>query len=230
MPQVSQRPPPYSKNKTEFPPPLQSDVDHRAWAFQLAFENARELVRWTVLNTFKDWKQDWALKGRDVARANIQQAYSQAPEELKLAVDWQLKWDKPVIMQADYARRWQEHIRQKEAGIYEEVLSPEKFERQFELASPKVQRAALSTFAAWKWYHDCVVSDAPRRQDLVPAYKSASQPLKVVLCFVLEMAMTLPMQRHEDVAECEKDLQRTVEKQRVHAKRWNQRGEDAGLW
>ncbi|KZV71929.1 hypothetical protein PENSPDRAFT_751313 [Peniophora sp. CONT] len=138
MPQVSQRPPPYTKDKTVFPPPLQTDVNHRAWAFQLAFENARELVRWTVLTTFKEWQQDWTLKGRDVVRANVQQAYSQAPEELKLAVDWQIQWDTPMIMRTDDGRRWHDHVRRKEAGLYEEVLTPERFEREFEAASPKV--------------------------------------------------------------------------------------------
>ena len=77
-------------------------MNHRAWAFQLAFENARELVRWTVCehtqcpnmyetnivlgNTFKEWRDNWAMKGKDVARVHVQQAYSQAPEDLKLAV------------------------------------------------------------------------------------------------------------------------------------------------
>ncbi|VDB89631.1 unnamed protein product [Peniophora sp. CBMAI 1063] len=230
MPQVSQLPPPYSRDWVSFPPPLQGDVDHRAWAFQLAFENARELVRWTVLMTFKDWQQEWKLKGRDVARGNVQQAYSQAPEELKLAVDWQLKWDIPIILRTADGRRWHEHVRRKEAGTYEEVLSPEKFEREFDAALPEVQHAALDTFSAWKWFHEQAVIGAPYRHDVVSSYKAASRPLKRVVCFVLEMAIDWCLQDTRQVIEWEEDINRMVEEQRAHSKRWNQSGKGAGLW
>ncbi|VDB89635.1 unnamed protein product [Peniophora sp. CBMAI 1063] len=221
MPQVSQLPPPYSRDWVSFPPPLQGDVDHCAWAFQLAFENARELVRWTILKTFKEWRGDWALRGKDVMRADVQRSYSLAPEDLKLAVDWQVKWDIPMIMQNDNARRWHEHVRRKEAGTYEEVLAPKKFEQEFEAASPEVQRAVLHTFSTWKWFHEHVVIDSPQRRELIPAYMSAPRPLQAVLCFVVEMALDTPLQRPQDVDSFVADVQEVVDEQRIEAKRWN---------
>ena len=44
------------------------------------------------------------------------------------------------------------------------------------------------------------------------------------------MAITSPMQDPGDVDEWEKDVHDVVEKQRTHSKRWDLRGQGAGLW
>ena len=41
----------------------------------------------------------------------------------------------------DRSRRAQEHVRHKEAGTYEEILSLRKFEEEYDTAHPEVQRA-----------------------------------------------------------------------------------------
>ena len=53
-------------------------------------------------NTFKEWRDNWAMKGKDVARVHVQQAYSQAPEDLKLAVGMWLDY----VPEITYNRSW----------------------------------------------------------------------------------------------------------------------------
>ncbi|KZV63722.1 hypothetical protein PENSPDRAFT_691388 [Peniophora sp. CONT] len=230
MPQISDRPPPYSHDWSSPPPPLVGDVDHRAWAFQLAFENAREIVRWTILQTFTVWGEDWAFKGKKISRGDLQRVYSQAPEDLKLAVDWQLKWDTPAIMQSDYLRRWHEHARQKDAGTYEEILLLDKFEREFDAASPAVQRAVQLTVGAWTRYNESVRVEPPQRDGLARVYTTANPSLKAALCFVLVMGLTCPIQRAENIDEWKTGWTEIVEQHRAQVPYWNMQGQAEGRW
>ena len=47
----------------------------------------------------------------------------------------------------DETRRWHEHVRRKEAGVYEEILPLRDFEEQFQTASAAVQRAVRKSFS-----------------------------------------------------------------------------------
>ncbi|VDB89620.1 unnamed protein product [Peniophora sp. CBMAI 1063] len=230
MPQVSGRPPPYSREWVLPPPPLQTDVGHRAWAFQCAFENAREIVRWTILQTFKNWQEKWALEGQKVSRSGLQQAYNRAPEDLKRAVDWQLRWDAPVVMLSDQSRRWHEHVRRKEAGIHEDILPLRKFEEEFDTASPAIQKAVQRTVSAWTNYNGPVRLDPPQREDLASVYEAAPPPLKLALCFVLEMGLTVPFQRMQTIDERRESIYTIVAEHRALVPQWNVRGKAAGLW
>ncbi|KZV71933.1 hypothetical protein PENSPDRAFT_377986 [Peniophora sp. CONT] len=231
MPQVSQRPPPYTKDKTVFPPPLQGDVAHRAWTFQCAFENAREIVRWTILETFEVWTDAWVFKGRKIPRKDLQQAYSQAPKELQVAVDWQLQWDFPVILHDDGTRRWHEHVRRKEAGMHEDVLPLGKFEEELNSASPAVRRAVQLTIVAWRKYNESIREEPPRQDCLVDAYNDASASLKAALCFVLEMGLSCPIQRQRTIDETKADMYLVVEQHRAQViPYWNAHGRAAGHW
>ncbi|KZV71981.1 hypothetical protein PENSPDRAFT_751358 [Peniophora sp. CONT] len=230
MPQVSERPPPYSHERLSPPPPLQGDVDHRAWAFQLTFENAREIVRWSVLQTFSAWIDNWVYKGRNVCKSDVQEAYHAAPEALKQAVDWQLKWDTPVVMFCDITRRWHEHVRRKEAGTHEEILPLRKFEHEFDAASPDVQYATLLTVVAWASYNDRVRIKTPGRDSLAQVYEAASPSLKAALCFSLEMGLDLPIQRTQNIEDKKALMHEIVERNRSQVPQWDMQGKAAGLW
>ncbi|VDB89624.1 unnamed protein product [Peniophora sp. CBMAI 1063] len=230
MPQVSERPPPYSREWPSCPPPLQTDVGHRAWAFQCAFENTREIVRYSVLQTFKAWQGDWALKGQNISRGDLQQAYSQAPEDLKQAVEWQVKWDSPVVMVSDHSRRWHEYVRRREAGTHEDILSVHKFEQEYDAASPATQRAVQLTVSAWTSYNGPARLEPPERDRLASVIEDASPSLKLALCFVLKMGLDLPYQRMQTIDEKKASIQQVVAQHRARVPAWDVRGKAAGLW
>ncbi|VDB89610.1 unnamed protein product [Peniophora sp. CBMAI 1063] len=211
MPQVSSHPPPYSRDRQSYPPPLPADVDHRAWTFQRSFENAREIVRWSVLQTFKVWADNWALEGQVISRNELQQAYNQAPKELKQAVDWQLKWDRPVIMTCDQSHRWHEHV-------------------QFDAASPVVQKAVQLTVSAWTAYNGPARLDPPQRDHLASVYENADSSLKLALCFILEMGIPVGILMMRRIEERRASIYKMVADHRAQMAYWNEYGQAEGLW
>ncbi|VDC01662.1 unnamed protein product [Peniophora sp. CBMAI 1063] len=81
-----------------FPPTLTHPLAHAhyssspaARAFQLAFEAAREPVRFAVLHTFKIW--NWELNGAYPPRDALHSVYTRAPGDLRAAVDYIIRWD-----------------------------------------------------------------------------------------------------------------------------------------
>ncbi|KZV73255.1 hypothetical protein PENSPDRAFT_648987 [Peniophora sp. CONT] len=231
MVQVSAHPPPYSREDPSFPPLLQGDVNNRAWTFQRAFEEARELVRYSVLNTFKIWSADWPLKGQKIPREHAQLAYSNAPEDLRRAVDWQLRWDTAVWMTSDFGRRCHEHFRKEDMGVQQDILSPDELEKEFDAATPGVQQSVLLTIPSWMEYNHGIQWPMPCRDNIRQAYEAAPQPLKSAVCFILEIIWEpLPLRSPRAVDDVRVYFREMVMSHRMEAEGWNAEGQALDLW
>lgn len=87
MAPVSSRSPPYLIECSSFPPPIEAAAGPQTWAFQRAFENAREPVRWAIcksattfsvanpwelnivlVTTMRCWKDEWRYYGQEIPR------------------------------------------------------------------------------------------------------------------------------------------------------------------
>ncbi|KZV73254.1 hypothetical protein PENSPDRAFT_750204 [Peniophora sp. CONT] len=210
---------------------LRATFDHRAWAFQRAFEGARELVRYSVLNTLRIWSSDWRFKGQQIPREHIQQAYMSAPEDLKLAVEWQLRWDTAAWMTADFGRRCHEHLRKEDAGIEQEILTPEQFQVDFDAASLSTQQSVLLTFPSWMEKNHGVQWPMPDRTNVKQAYETPTLPLKGAVCFVLEICYeTLGFDSARTIAVVKRNYRKMVRSHQLEAREWDAKGQALGLW
>ncbi|VDC01660.1 unnamed protein product [Peniophora sp. CBMAI 1063] len=231
MVQVSERPPPYSVENPSFPPPIQGDFGHRAWAFQRAFEGARELVRYSVLNTFRIWQADWSFKGQQIPREHIQQAYMSAPEDLRMAVEWQLRWDTAAWMTTDFGRRCHEHFRKEDSGMEQQILTMDEFLNEYDTAEPATQQAILLTFPSWMETNHGIQWPVPDRSNVGQAYEAATLPLKGAVCFILEICFEfMPLDSAREIDRVKTRYRQMITSHQVEAREWDAKGQALGLW
>lgn len=104
-------------------------------------------------------------------------------------------------MTTDFGRRCHEHFRKEDAGIEQEILSPEQFQRDFNAASPTTQQSVCKyphyyistrypahalylvlTFSSWMEKSHGVQWPMPDRTNVEQAYETATLPLKGAVC------------------------------------------------
>ncbi|KZV66019.1 hypothetical protein PENSPDRAFT_689371 [Peniophora sp. CONT] len=187
MAPVPSRPPPYSIGCSSFPPPIEAAAGPQAWAFQRAFENAREPVRWAILTTMRCWKDEWRYYGQEVPRQWIQHAYHEAPADMKVALDYIADNNIPFSMWNDRDRRRDQLFR---TGRVEEVettaLLHSEFMSMYSAASESVQEEILTTIRLWTSIEEHHIIPAVPRHECAQAYAAASDRLKVVVSWMLE--------------------------------------------
>ncbi|KZV66023.1 hypothetical protein PENSPDRAFT_655273 [Peniophora sp. CONT] len=198
MPQAPSRPPPYSIECSSFPPPIQAASGAQAWAFQRAFESAREPIRWAILTTMLCWANEWRYKGAKIPRQFVQHAYDQAPLDLKAALDYILENSLPFYMIRDRDRRRHNLYR---TGRVEEVetsvLSHADFARLYNDASKSVREAVAATFDSWTLFEDHELISAVSQDGAAQAYTVASDSLKVVVSWMLETGYDIEVSNGE---------------------------------
>ncbi|KZV65355.1 hypothetical protein PENSPDRAFT_655872 [Peniophora sp. CONT] len=187
MPQVPSRPPPYSVECSSFPPPVQAAAGSQAWAFQRAFESAREPIRWAILTTIRCWEDAWTFKGVKLPRQRIQEAYDQAPFNLKVTLDYILTTKLPFYFKNEGERRCYDIYR---TGRVQEVetswLPQDDFVREYRAAMEPVKDAIASTFESWTFYEpgDGRLRSVSKQQ-AVQEYERAPGTLKVIISWML---------------------------------------------
>ncbi|VDB89639.1 unnamed protein product [Peniophora sp. CBMAI 1063] len=177
------------------------EVADRVSAFQRAYENVREIVQYSILQTMSTWKEDWAYEGQAVLGKDVGKTYSVAPEGLKLAIDWQLQWDSPALIQSDAVYRALEYHRRMEAGCHED-------------------HSIVCTYSAWLRHNEGLPAKPPSRGELASAYESAPDSLKTAMCYVLELGLTYPVESLRDVDDHKACVHDIVSWQKARVHRW----------
>ncbi|KZV66022.1 hypothetical protein PENSPDRAFT_655272 [Peniophora sp. CONT] len=192
MPQAPSHPPPYSIECSSFPPPIEAAAGSQAWAFQRAFESSREPVRWGILTTMRCWIDTWPFKGVELERERIQQAYDQAPIDLKVTLDYIITNKFPFYFKSDGHRRCYDLYRTGRIQEAETSMLPqEDFIREYNAAVEPVKDAIASTNKRWIWYEAYTEISPVSKEEVVQAYANVSDPLKVVLSWMLATGWTI---------------------------------------
>ncbi|VDB91280.1 unnamed protein product [Peniophora sp. CBMAI 1063] len=194
MPQVPSQPTPYSIECSSFPPPIQAASGPGAWAFQRAFESAREPVRWAILTTMCFWENEWAFKGVEVPRERIQDAYDESPPDLKATLDHIVNQRLPFYYMSEGDRRCHDLYR---TGRMEEAettaLSTENFVREFNSAVEPVRAAVLKTFDDWAFFEEHREISPVPEANLAQAYAAACGDLRIVVSWILATGWIVPV-------------------------------------
>ncbi|VDB91276.1 unnamed protein product [Peniophora sp. CBMAI 1063] len=194
MPQVPSQPPPYSIECSSFPPPIQASAGSDAWAFQRAFESAREPVRWAILTTMRCWENEWTFKDVEVPRERIQDAYDESPPDLKATLDHIMKHRLPFYFLSEGDRRCHDLYR---TGRMEEAettaLSTENFVREFNSAVEVVRAAVLKTFDDWAFYEEHREISPVPEANVAQAYIAACDELRIVVSWILATGWIVPV-------------------------------------
>ncbi|VDB91278.1 unnamed protein product [Peniophora sp. CBMAI 1063] len=192
MPQVPSRPPPYSIECSSFPPPIQASAGSDAWAFQRAFESAREPVRWAILTTMRRWENEWAFKDVEVSRERLQDAYDESPPDLKATLDHIVNQRLPFYYMSEGDRRCHDLYR---AGRMEEAettaLSTENFVDEYHYAAKPVRAAVLTTFGDWAFFEEHRKISPVPEANVAQAYATACDDLKIAISWMLATGWTV---------------------------------------
>ncbi|KZV66020.1 hypothetical protein PENSPDRAFT_107450 [Peniophora sp. CONT] len=186
MPQVPSRPPPYSVECSSFPPPIEAAAGPQAWAFQRAFESAREPVRWAILTTMRCWDDAWSFKDVEVPRQRIQQAYDQAPSDLKVTLDYIITKNLPFYFLSEGDRRCYDlYLTDRVHEAETSMLSQADFLREFHSAVEPVKKAIVLTMENWVFFEERKDTKPVSKSEAAQVYASASGTLKVVISWML---------------------------------------------
>ncbi|KZV73430.1 hypothetical protein PENSPDRAFT_750173 [Peniophora sp. CONT] len=215
----SMSPPPYSFEVSSFPPPPPHEGEiSRNWDFQAKFEAAEEPVRLAVLDTITAWTAppkpdvwDW------IERNEVQDAYDNAPVDLKRALDFITDCGYPTYLSDDKDRRTHQYFwRLASAGIEDPgvdtlpILSASAFVADFDYAHEEVKRAVLSTCAIWKYN----VQDEyrmPAPHEMLEIYQQSPKKLKTWLNWVLQIGCEASIQSTETLRSFQKFLKRHLD-------------------
>ncbi|KZV59390.1 hypothetical protein PENSPDRAFT_760438 [Peniophora sp. CONT] len=189
----SASPPPYSYENSSFvPPPPRVGQVSRSWDFQMRFEAAHESVRWAILDTMTAWKVSRrGLPWVYTPRSDVQDAYDAAPADLRIALDYIVRYNITTYFNDDCDRRRHDYFRRRDAGCPavgggRVLLNSAQFKRDFLASTNSVQKAILMTFAWWD-FKNIKRYEEPSVERLPDSYRKMTEDRKVLLNWMLEI-------------------------------------------